>query len=202
MTATTLSPSARFGASLAAGAIAFAAFAGTGFAKTYAGSVNGFNTDQLQGMTVGSFCDNLSDYRDFFSRDDYRQLKRSCNQVDDFADNTCSCGQSLGSMNMWDMWQNPSSANNCGTNGTGVQGFNFGDFVSPFQNAFGGLKSANVNSNASTSVNNTINAGSANDVNVHQNGSGLQNADVNADANTTVNNEINAFSQNDVNVQQ
>ena len=69
--------------------------------------------------------------------------------------------------------------------------------VNPFDDFH--FSSASVSVNADTTVNNVINAGSANDINVSQDG-GLSSADVDADASTTVNNEINAGSSNTVNV--
>lgn len=66
------------------------------------------------------------------------------------------------------------------------------------------VSSADVNANANTTVNSEINAFSANDVDIDQDGGwwGGQTADVDANANTDVNSVINALSSNDVDIDQ
>jgi hypothetical protein len=201
MIANTLSPSARLGASLAAGALAFTAFAGTGLAMGSSAHVGSFNTSQFHGMSLTDICDDLDDFNLSNAMED--RLEDLCGQVNDFEDMDCSCGNWMGSLDIGD-WHKKNRLQNFGNDCNGVGGHNandFDDFADAFEDLFGGVKSASVNANANTTVNNEINAGSVNDVSVNQ-GGGLASASVDADANTTVNNEINAASQNTVNVSQ
>jgi hypothetical protein len=194
--------SLKLAAYAASGAIAFTSMAGTGLARSTQ-SLQSFNLGGFHNLTLGDFCDDWDDYssQSWFRLSSARDL---CGHVRDFEDDDCDCTDSLRSLKIRDLRLRPARLQSFDDDCRGTQGFNVGrvrGFADAFEDLFGGVHSASVNANADTSVNNTINAGSANDVNVSQDG-GLASADVDANANTDVNNEINAFSENNVNVDQ
>jgi hypothetical protein len=162
--------SARLGAAIASGAIAFTAMAGSAFAAGYGTSHSlslGMGGNHVLNVDDDDCGHNVFDFDD----DD-------CDHdIFDFDDDECGCTNSLGS---------------CGN----VGGFDVGDFFDAFN-----AGSANVSADADTTVNNVINAGSQNIIDVEQDG-GFATADIDASASTTVNNEINAFSENNVSVNQ